>query len=61
MPYVALAQGAREARDRAAADRWAALVSLRPELQPAVALQHELLGMVTDLSESIERGRMPRI
>src|SRR5689334_16679469 len=61
MPYVALAQGAREARDRAAADRWAALVSLRPELQPAVALQHELLGLVTDLSERIERGRLPRL
>src|SRR6516225_5411616 len=51
MPYVALAQGAREARDRAAADRWAALVSLRPEL----------LGLVTDLSELIERGRLPRL
>lgn len=61
MPYVALAQAAREARDRAAADRWAALLTLRPELQPAVALQHELLGLVTDLSELIERGRLPRL
>jgi len=61
MPYVALAQAAREARDRAAADRWAALVAHRPELQPAVALQHELLRLVTDLSELIERGRLPRL
>ena len=61
MPYVALAQAAREARDRAAADRWAALLAGRPELQPAVALQHELLGLVTDLSELIERGRLPRL
>ncbi|HEX7798494.1 MAG TPA: formate dehydrogenase accessory protein FdhE [Vicinamibacterales bacterium] len=61
MPYVALAQATREARDRAAADRWAAIVSLRPELQPAVALQHELLGLVTDLAELIERGRLPRL
>ena len=61
MPYVVLAQAAREARDRAAADRWAAILSLRPELQPAVALQHELLGLVTDLCELIERGRLPRL
>ena len=61
MPYVALAQPTREARDLAAADRWAALLTLRPELQPAVALQHELLGLVTDLVELIERGRLPRL
>ena len=61
MPYVALAQPPREARDLAAADRWAALVTLRPELQPAVALQHELLGLVIDLVERIERGRLPRL
>jgi len=66
MPYVALGSGplsgaTREARDLAAADRWAALLSLRPELQPAVALQHELLDLVTDLVERIERGRLPRL
>jgi len=66
MPYVALDSGrsygaSREARDLAAADRWAALLDLRPELQPAVALQHELLGLVTDLVERIERGRLPRL
>jgi FdhE protein len=61
MPYVALAQATREARDLAAADRWAALVNLRPELQPAVALQHELLGLVTELADRIERGRLPRL
>jgi FdhE protein len=61
MPYVALAQPTREARDLAAADRWAALLTLRPELQPAVALQHELLALVTDLVELIERGRLPRL
>src|SRR5690242_18935148 len=61
MPYVALAQAAREARDRAAADRRAALVAHRPELEPGVALQHELLRLVTDLSELIERGGLPRL
>ena len=61
MPYVALAPATREACDRAAAARWADLLGVRPELQPAVALQHELLGLVTDLSERIERGRLPRL
>ena len=66
MPYVALdsspLHGAtRKARDLAAADRWAALLSLRPELQPAVALQRELLGLVTDLVDLIERGRLPKL
>src|SRR6476620_2865233 len=65
MPYVALdfaaSASTREAREKAAASRWAALLTLRPELQPAVALQHELLGLVTDLVERIERGRLPRL
>ena len=43
MPYVALVSGplsraTRKACDLAAANRWAALVSLRPKSQPAVAL-----------------------
>ena len=66
MPYVALDAGPlngpiREARDAAAADRWAALLLLRPDLQPAVALQHELLGLVSNLAELIDRGRLPRL
>src|SRR4051812_7001133 len=61
MPYVALAPATREAREHSAADRWAALLSLRPELQPAVALQHELLGLVATLADQIERGRIPRL
>jgi FdhE protein len=66
MPYVALDSGpyngaTREARDAAAADRWADLLSLRPDLQPAVALQHELLRLVSDLAELIDRGRLPRL
>jgi FdhE protein len=61
MPYVALAQAPRKARDAAAAARWDALLSLRPELQPAVALQRHLLALVSDLADSIERGRLPRL
>src|SRR5258708_35063665 len=66
MPYLALDSGrlsgaTRQARELAAADRWAALLSVRPELQPAVDLQHELLGLVSDLVERIEGGRLPRL
>lgn len=61
MPYVALAPAAREARQAAAALRWDALAVLRPELQPAVALQRDLLALVSDLSEVIEHGRLPRL
>jgi len=61
MPYVALAPDAREDRQAAARSRWEALVALRPELQPAVALQMDLLTLVSDLSDAIERGRLPRL
>lgn len=61
MPYVALATEAREAREAFATARWNALLSLRPELQPAVALQRNLLAIVSDLAEVFERGRLPRL
>jgi FdhE protein len=61
MPYVALAQATREAREAAAAARWEALLILRPELHPAVALQRDLLTLVADLAEVLERGRLPRL
>ena len=61
MPYVALAPATREARESAAAARWDALLTLRPELQPAVALQRDLLTLVSDLSEVMDRGRLPRL
>jgi FdhE protein len=61
MPYVALPQATRKAREAAAAARWDALLSLRPELQPAVALQRDLLTLVADLAEVIEGGRLPRL
>lgn len=66
MAYVAVDSGplsgaARGARDLSAANRWADLVGRRPELQPAVALQRELLGLVGDLADRIDRGRLPRL
>lgn len=61
MPYVALAPAARQARQAAATARWDALLSIRPELEPAVALQKDLLALVAELSDIFERGRLPRL
>src|SRR5262245_28073313 len=61
MPYVALAPVPRPVRHAAATARWDALLTRRPELQPAVQLQRELLALVSDLAEVIERGRLPRL
>lgn len=61
MPYVPLAPVAREARVAAAEDRWATLLSTHAELQPAVALQRELLALVADLADTFDRNRLPRL
>jgi FdhE protein len=61
MPYVALAPAARQSRLAAAAARWTALVSVRPDLAPAVDLQRNLLGVVVSLAEAIDQGRLPRL
>ncbi len=61
MPYVALAEASSQARSSAATIRWETLLALRPELQPAVALQQELLAVVSGLADALDRGRMPKV
>ncbi len=61
MPYVALAESSRESRVAAADRRWDAVLAIRPDLQPAVALQQELLKLISDLADAIERGRLPKL
>jgi FdhE protein len=61
MPFVALEPATRESRLAEASRRWDALVAARPDLAPAVALQRQLLGLVIDLADVIERGRLPRL
>ena len=61
MPYVALAPATRRSRSAVAEARWAAIVGERPDLEPAVALQRNLLGLVSDLADLIDRGRLPRL
>lgn len=61
MPFVALAPASRESRLALAATRWTAILEARPDLAPAVALQRHLIGLVVDLAEIIEHGRLPRL
>jgi FdhE protein len=61
MGYVAVGPGTRESRLAAAASRWKRLVTERPEFGPAVELQRQLIGLVADLAESVEGGRLPRL
>jgi hypothetical protein len=61
MPLVALAPATRESRLATAAARWTNLLEARPDLAPAVTLQRRLIGLVVDLTEEVERGRLPRL
>lgn len=61
MPYVAPAPLTQAARLAAAESRWQQILALRPELQPAVALQRELIGIVAELTETLEQTRLPRL
>jgi FdhE protein len=61
MPYVALAATTRQDRLAAATARWDAILASRPDLAPAVELQRHLIGLVVDLADTIECGRLPRL
>ena len=61
MPFVALAQASRESRLALAATRWARTLAAQPDLAPAVALQSRLIGLVVDLTEVLEHGRLPKL
>ena len=61
MPFVALAPSSRESRLAVAATRWTTILETRPDLAPAVILQRRLLGLVIDLAEVLEHGRLPRL
>jgi hypothetical protein len=61
MPYVTLEPATRGSRMASAERRWAAVMSQRPDLEPALNLQRSLIGLVVDLAETIDRGRLPRL
>src|SRR6266853_590747 len=41
--------------------RWQAIREARPDLEPALALQRELLTRMIDLAETLAGGRLPRL
>ena len=51
----------RDGRMAHAERRWTALLAARPDLEPAIALQRQLIGLVVDLTEVVERARLPRL
>jgi hypothetical protein len=61
MPFLALAPATRDARLALAASRWKKLLLERPDLQPAVALQQQLIGHLVDLLDTLEHGKLPRL
>jgi FdhE protein len=61
MPYVITPPASREECLAAAQDRWGAILAARPDLEPAVALQRRLITRVVELTDTIDRGRLPRL
>lgn len=61
MPYIALDPASRPGRLAAAASRWEALLLGQPDLEPAVALQRQLIGLVIDLAETVEHRGVPKL
>jgi FdhE protein len=61
MPYVTIQAFSRDKLLESAQRRWQVIRDTRPDLAPALALQHDLLTRVIDLSEALAAGRLPRL
>src|SRR6185295_6876866 len=61
MPYVTIQAFSRDNLLDSAQRRWQVIRETRPDLAPALALQHDLLTRVIDLSEALAGGRLPRL
>ena len=61
MPYVAVGQPSRHEKLDAAAARWQAISRTYPDLEPAVALQWRLVGIMVDLLDTLERTGVPKV
>ena len=61
MPYVTIPAFSRDNLLDSAQRRWQVIRDTRPDLEPALALQHDLLTRVIDLSETLAGGRLPRL
>src|SRR4051812_35650671 len=61
MAYVAISGGKRAFLDQKAGQRWQALLDTRPDLAPALKLQKRLLALVSELADTLNAGRLPRL
>jgi hypothetical protein len=61
MGYVAISGAKRADLAGKAEARWQALCDTRPDLAPALELQRRLLGLVIELAQKLEQGRLPRL
>jgi FdhE protein len=61
MTYVAISGQNRGTLLETAEQRWQAIRTARPDLEPALTLQQRLLGVVLDVAGKIEPGRLPKL
>jgi FdhE protein len=61
MPYVQVRAISRENLRDSAEQRWRVVRAARPDLEPALALQRRLLGLVVDLARVLDGGRLPKL
>jgi len=61
MPYVPVFGQKTPILTEAADRRWAGVLAARPDLEPAIALQRRLLGLVLDLDATLAGGKLPRL
>jgi FdhE protein len=61
MAYVTIQALSRENLLDSARKRWQVIRDTRPDLEPALALQGELLTSLIDLAAALARGRLPRL
>ena len=61
MPYVTIQAFSRENLLESARQRWQIIRHERPDLEPALALQRELLTCMIELAGTLARGKLPRL
>jgi len=61
MPYVQIPTFSRAKLTELAEARWRGVREARPDLEPALALQRELLAHVLDAAAVLDGGRLPRL
>lgn len=61
MPYAVVPPPGRDRRRALAESRWGAFEAARPDAAAATALQRKLIGIVLDLTETLEQTVPPRL